>query len=135
MRKSRAALAALALAAYALSAHAVGTIKNSKNRITFEISGAENGDSEVFSMQGLYSGRCWSPSASWDSASIDLETSTPRPGGAATVWSDVGVAAFVTMTADVAWTAIEGGYGDFRFEVSSAGASADVLCDFRRARQ
>ncbi len=132
----RRAIAVLVLAAFASPALAagVGTVNDTGARVT--ITDIVTGDTKWFSLNGLYSVSCWSPGGNWDSANIDVETIEPVTAQTNLEGSitDVGVTALVDMTADVTWTGLEAGGGEYRLEIETAGASADIVCVFRRVR-
>lgn len=106
----------------------VGTLTGGKQAYTVEIGASANGDTDWQYMEGLYSCTLFGTP---DSASIDLETRVQGTGDVV----NVGVAAFVGMTAAVDWTSIEAGSGEYRLEVASGGASMDLTWTCRRVRR
>ncbi len=117
-----------ALAAAALLLLGAGTTSGDRQAFTVEIGASDNGDTDWKYMEGLYYCTLY---GTFDSASIDLETRVQHAGDVV----DVGVAAFLTMTTAVDWTALEAGSGEYRLEVASAGASTDLTWTCRRVRR
>ena len=125
---SRIAGVSCAVALAALLLLGVGAKTGGSQSFTITLGASANGDTDWQYMEGLYS--CIAYGSNWDSATIDMES---RIASTSDV-KDVGVAALVGMTADIVWTAIDAGSGEYRFEVTGGGASMDIVLHCRRIR-